>query len=138
MKLADFWKLEEHKLGETTFTHFPDGTAHKNRMQGNDFVQSLMYTRGVTCFTCHDVHGTENVAPSCASRPTSFASTATGRTRRTARTPPPSRQHTHHKAGSAGSQCVACHMPKIAQTIARRECPQPHLPFRHAGARRTR
>ena len=21
-----------------TFTHFPDGTAHKNRMQGNDFV----------------------------------------------------------------------------------------------------
>ena len=31
-------KLEEHKLGETTFTHFADGTGHKNRMQGNDFV----------------------------------------------------------------------------------------------------
>ena len=31
-------------------------------MQGNDFVQSLMYTRGVTCFTCHDVHGTDNNA----------------------------------------------------------------------------
>jgi len=30
--LADFWKLEEHKLGELTFTHFPDGTAHKNRI----------------------------------------------------------------------------------------------------------
>ena len=44
--LKDFWKLEEHKLGETTFTHFADGTAHKNRMQGNDFVQSLMYTHG--------------------------------------------------------------------------------------------
>ena len=28
--------------------HFADGTAHKNRMQGNDFVQSLMYRRGVT------------------------------------------------------------------------------------------
>ena len=40
---SDFWKLEEHKLGETTFTHFADGTAHKNRMQGNDFVQSVMY-----------------------------------------------------------------------------------------------
>ena len=60
--LADFWKLEEHKLGETSFTHFADGTAHKNRMQGNDFVQSLMYTRGVTCFSCHDVHGTQNDA----------------------------------------------------------------------------
>ena len=46
------------QLGETTFTHFADGTAHKNRMQGNDFVQSVMYARGVTCFSCHDVHGT--------------------------------------------------------------------------------
>ena len=27
-------------------------------------------------------------------------------------------QHTHHKAGSTGSECVSCHMPKIEQTIA--------------------
>jgi hypothetical protein len=26
-------------------------------------------------------------------------------------------QHTHHAANSAGSSCIACHMPKIAQTI---------------------
>jgi len=38
LKLSDFWKLEEHKLGETHSPHFGDGTAHKNRMQGNDFV----------------------------------------------------------------------------------------------------
>ena len=61
-QLKDYWQLEEHKLGETTFTHFADGTAHKNRMQGNDFAQSLMYSRGITCSTCHDVHGTPNNA----------------------------------------------------------------------------
>src|SRR5437016_3795513 len=60
LHLSDFWQLEEHTLGQTTFTHFADGTAHKNRMQGNDFVQSVMYRRGITCFTCHDVHGTGN------------------------------------------------------------------------------
>ena len=27
-------------------------------------------------------------------------------------------EHTHHAKGSTGSDCVACHMPKIEQTIA--------------------
>jgi predicted CXXCH cytochrome family protein len=114
--LSDFWKLEEHKLGVQSFTHFADGTAHKNRMQGNDFVQSLMYTRGVTCFSCHDVHGTPNPAvlwkpankicldchgPNSSNGPHSSSIEA----------------HTHHKPDSAGSQCIACHMPKIEQTI---------------------
>jgi predicted CXXCH cytochrome family protein len=117
LNLRDFWQLEEHKLGDQTFTHFPDGTAHKNRMQGNDFVQSVMYRRGVTCFSCHDVHGTDNYAqlrkpadklcldchaPMSANGP------------RTATI----EEHTHHKEGSAGSQCIACHMPKIETTVA--------------------
>jgi predicted CXXCH cytochrome family protein len=115
--LEDYWKLEEHKPGEQTFTHFADGTAHKNRMQGNDFVTSVMYTRGVTCSNCHDVHGTDNDAdllkpanvlclechgPKSPNGP----HTAT------------IEEHTHHNAGSPGSECVACHMPKIEQTIA--------------------
>ncbi|PWU03706.1 MAG: cytochrome C [Terriglobia bacterium] len=117
MKLDDYWQLEDHKLGETTFTHFPDATGHKNRMQGNDFVQSAMYTHGVNCFSCHDVHGTANNAdllkpvqvlclechgPSSPNGP----HTAT------------IEQHTHHRAGSSGNECAACHMPKIEQTIA--------------------
>ena len=40
-RLSAKWELEDHKLGETTFTHFAEGSAHKNRMQGNDFVTSL-------------------------------------------------------------------------------------------------
>jgi len=117
LNLADFWKLEEHELGETTFTHFPNGTGHKNRMQGNDYVKSLMYERGVTCFGCHDPHGGENesilrrpieeVCSSCHSPNSPNGPRAAS-----------IEEHTHHKAGSTGSQCVACHMPRIEQTIA--------------------
>ena len=114
--LSDYWTLEEHKLGVGSFTHFADGTAHKNRMQGNDFVQSLMYTRGVTCFSCHDVHGTPNdgllrkpasqVCLDCHGPNTAVGPHAAS-----------IEAHTHHKPGSAGNECIACHMPKIQQTI---------------------
>ena len=50
MKLQDYWKLEEHTLGAHQLLVLPDGTAHKNRMQGNDFVQSVMYRRGSHLF----------------------------------------------------------------------------------------
>lgn len=117
LNLSDHWKLEEHKLGELTFTHFPDGSAHKNRMQGNDFVQSLMYERGVTCFSCHDPHGSGNeailrkpvneICMSCHGPDTQNGPHAAS-----------IEAHTHHNPDSSGSQCVACHMPKIAKTIA--------------------
>ena len=55
-------RSKNQRWAKGTFTHFADGTAHKNRMQGNDFVQSGMYTHGVTCFSCHDAHGTSNNA----------------------------------------------------------------------------
>ena len=117
LNLRDFWQLEEHTLGAATFTHYPDGTAHKNRMQGNDFVQSVMYRRGVTCFSCHDVHGTDNYAQlrkpadqlcmDCHG-PLALNGPRTGTIE----------EHTHHKKGSAGSSCIACHMPRIETTIA--------------------
>jgi len=116
-KLSDFWKLEEHELGKLTFTHFPDGTGHKNRMQGNDFVQSLMYSRGVTCFSCHDPHGTDNEA--MLRKPVNEVCAAChGPNTQNGPHADSIEAHTHHKADSPGSQCVACHMPKIEQTIA--------------------
>lgn len=116
LRLQDFWTLETGTLGQTSFTHFADGTAHKNRMQGNDFVQSVMYRRGVTCFSCHDAHGTGNYAQlikpadkiclDChGPLSTNGPRTAT------------LEEHTHHKQGSPGSECVACHMPQIETTI---------------------
>ena len=115
--LQDFWELEEHKLGETSFTHFADGTAHKNRMQGNDFVSSVMYTRGVTCFSCHDVHGTGNDAD-LIKPATVLCLECHGPKSPNGPRSATIEQHTHHKADSAGNECIACHMPQIEQTIA--------------------
>lgn len=110
--LRNYWKLEDCTLGQTNFYYFPDCTARKNRMQGNDFVQSVMYRHEITCASCHDAHGTGNYAqlrkpvnqicldchgPDSPDGP----HTAT------------LEQHTHHRAGSQGSACVACHMPQI-------------------------
>ncbi len=115
-RLSGYWMLEEHHLGEETFTHWPEGSAHKNRMQGNDYVTSVMYTKGVRCWSCHDVHGTANSAdtikPGNALCLTCHGPQSPSGPRGTIE------EHTHHAAGSAGSQCVACHMPKIAKTVA--------------------
>jgi predicted CXXCH cytochrome family protein len=117
LDLKDFWQLEEHKPGETTFTHFADGTAHKNRMQGNDFVTSEMYLHGVTCFSCHDVHGTANNAD--LRRPSNeMCLQCHGPKSPNGPRAATIEQHTHHKAGGSGNECVGCHMPKIEQTIA--------------------
>lgn len=116
-RLADYWRLEDLKPGVTNFYQYADMTAHKNRMQGNDFVQSNMYHRELRCFDCHDVHSNQNVAQlklpgnalclSCHAaeldNPAGLKTTVAA--------------HTHHAEGSAGSECVACHMPKIEQTI---------------------
>jgi predicted CXXCH cytochrome family protein len=115
-RLRDHWELEEHSFGQESFTHFAEGSAHKNRMQGNDYATSVMYTRGIRCWACHDVHGTGNSAdvikPGNDLCLTCHGPESTAGPRGTLE------QHTHHAAASTGSQCVACHMPRIAQTIA--------------------
>jgi predicted CXXCH cytochrome family protein len=113
-RLADFWELEEHKLGEETFTHWPDGTAHKNRMQGNDFVQSTMYRRGVGCSDCHDVHGTDNDA--LLVKPAATLCQSCHGPNTPAGPSEPLTEHSHHSLGNV--QCVDCHMPKVERQIA--------------------
>ena len=112
LKLQNYWRLEDCTLGQTTFYYFPDCTAHKNRMQGNDFVQSVMYRHGITCSSCHDVHGSANygqlrkpanqICLDChgASSPNGPHTASL-------------EEHSHHKDGSPGSECVSCHMPAI-------------------------
>lgn len=115
-RLSEYWRLEEHHLGEETPTHFPEGSAHKNRMQGNDFVTSAMYANNVTCWSCHDVHGTENnadlIKPANAVCLTCHGPLSPSGPSGTVA------EHTNHAPSSEGGQCVACHMPQIARTIA--------------------
>ncbi len=111
-RLHDYWKLEERLLGTTDFYYFPDGTAHKNRMQGNDFVQSVMYRRGITCFSCHDVHGTSNYAQLI--KPADkLCLDCHGPLSPNGPRTATLEEHTHHQKSSTGSQCIACHMPQI-------------------------
>jgi predicted CXXCH cytochrome family protein len=86
-------------------------------MQGNDFVESLMYRRNVTCFSCHDVHGTGNNADLI--KPvSSLCTTCHSPSSPNGPHAPTLEAHTQHARGSAGSECVACHMPQIEQEIA--------------------
>jgi predicted CXXCH cytochrome family protein len=114
-RLSDVWNFEEHHLGKETFQYWPDGSARKNRMQGNDYVQSLMYLKGVRCYACHDAHGTEYEAdlwqPGNAVCLTCHQPQLQPGPRGTVA------YHTRHAEDSEASQCVACHMPPIARTI---------------------
>jgi predicted CXXCH cytochrome family protein len=116
LRLADFWRLDDHTLGTSDTLHFADGTARENRMQGNDFVQSLMYARGVTCASCHDPHGTSNNADLIKSARL-VCLTCHGPKSPNGPHTATIEQHTHHQPGSAGSECVSCHMPKIAKML---------------------
>jgi predicted CXXCH cytochrome family protein len=114
-RLSDVWRLEEHHLGEETFTHWPDGTAHKNRMQGNDWVQGQMAVKGVRCSACHDVHGTAYEAD--LRLPGDAMCFECHGPQRQPGPPGPVEFHTQHAAESEGSRCVACHMPAVARTV---------------------
>jgi predicted CXXCH cytochrome family protein len=114
-RLSDYWTLDAPQLGDETFTHWPEGSAHKNRMQGNDFVQSQMYKRGVTCFACHDVHGTGNEADLLL--PGNEVCTQCHGPQMQAGPQGTLSYHTQHAEESEGSRCVACHMPPIARTV---------------------
>jgi tetratricopeptide (TPR) repeat protein len=77
-----------------------DGQMRDEVYVWGSFLQSRMYAAGVTCSDCHDPHSLAPRAQGdalCAHchRPEVFAVEA----------------HHHHREGSAGAACVACHLP---------------------------
>jgi predicted CXXCH cytochrome family protein len=88
----------------TTGIYFADGQVQDEDYIHGSFLQSKMYHRGIRCSDCHDPHSARlknngnAVCTSCHMQQHPQAKYDT-----------PS--HHFHKVDSAGSQCVACHMP---------------------------
>ena len=82
--------------------YWPDGQMRGEVFNWGPFLQSRMQQAGVTCSDCHQPHNLTlrvegNALCAQCHAPTRFDQPA----------------HTHHVAGSNGSQCVACHMPAV-------------------------
>ena len=94
----------------TEGVYHPDGQILEEVFEGGSFLQSKMHAKGVRCSDCHEPHGAglraegNAVCAQCHSPagnprfPTLPLQVFDGP------------EHTHHPEGSAGPQCVACHM----------------------------
>ena len=111
---------------------FRTGPAHKNRMQGNDFVAQpdVRARRDLLQLPRSPWHAT--TSRWCASPATPYASIATARMRKPGRTPRQLSSTLIIKRAVPATNASLATCPKVEQTIAT-ECPQPHLSFRDAG-----
>ncbi|MFO1063595.1 MAG: multiheme c-type cytochrome [Pirellulales bacterium] len=82
--------------------YYADGQILDEDFDHGSFIQSKMYHKGIRCTDCHDPHTSRlkhdgnAVCTSCHQHPTAkYDSPA----------------HHFHKPGTAGAQCVNCHMP---------------------------
>lgn len=80
--------------------YFADGQQQDEVYNYGSFLQSRMYAQGVTCSDCHDPHSGRTHAP---------GNSLCAQCHAPARFDQPG--HTLHPLGTAGAQCVACHMP---------------------------
>ncbi|MDX1389423.1 MAG: multiheme c-type cytochrome, partial [Acidobacteriota bacterium] len=80
--------------------YWADGQILEEVYVYGSFLQSRMYRHGVTCSDCHDPHTLEVYGS---------PDTACGRCHLQSKFDTP--EHHHHKAGTRGASCVACHMP---------------------------
>jgi predicted CXXCH cytochrome family protein len=91
--------------------YHPDGQIDGEAYEYGSFTQSKMFVAGVSCIDCHDPHSTRvkvegnGLCLQCHQEqpPARFPSLQAKRY--------DSPEHHHHERGSAGAQCVNCHMP---------------------------
>ncbi len=92
---------DSHRLAELTPPlYHADGQQRDEVYVWGSFLQSRMYQKGVTCLDCHDAHTAKLRVEGNA---------LCVRCHVDAQLDSP--QHHFHEVGTAGAQCVECHMP---------------------------
>jgi len=76
----------------------------------------VMYHRGLRCFDCHQVHSNQNPSNLLTKNSSELCLGCHNKDNPAGLRDTVS-EHTHHAVNSPGSQCTACHMSKIAQTL---------------------
>lgn len=117
--LKQYWNYGR-PTGENSYELWADGNAHKNRVQGNTFIQSKMYHYGINCFTCHDSHGSRYTSFTVKSSGTnSLCLSCHGENSPQAVYKISLSEHTHHQEQGPGSKCIECHMPETGKNAVK-------------------
>jgi tetratricopeptide (TPR) repeat protein len=99
--------LDTHRLALLDDNlYWNDGQMRDEVYNWGSFVQSRMYAEGVTCSDCHDPHSLKLRAP---------GSAVCAQCHLPAKYDDPT--HTHHKEGTPGAACTACHMPTTTYMV---------------------
>ena len=110
-KLEDHYSLRLPQLGDEP--HFPDGRVRTFAYQQGHLFSACYVAGGMTCTSCHDPHS--QGYRDAQGRPLNGRDDDRQCTScHASKTADPS-AHTRHARGSAGSRCVACHMPYLQE-----------------------
>jgi predicted CXXCH cytochrome family protein len=122
MDLSKFWTGFAHEAGKQTPEYWHNGTAHKNRVQGNTFLQSVMAHSGLQCTTCHASHGSLHTSMTVKAAETNgLCLTCHGPGKTVGPDYKTLDEHTHHAPLSTGSRCIECHMSKTGENSVKAE-----------------
>lgn len=101
--------------GQESKEFYANGVGKKNRMQGNDFIRSVMYKHGITCVNCHNPHKLDATTTlpldnSLCMKCHSFGSVIG---------PHQEDLESHARCGvyAQENSCIECHMPKTGRHL---------------------
>ncbi len=122
MELSKFWTGFKPEEGRQTAEFWHNGTAHKNRVQGNTFLQSVMLRHDIQCTNCHDMHsGTYTAMTIKPAASNALCYTCHGPKKDAGPADATLADHTHHGEFSKGSSCIECHMTKTGENAVTNE-----------------